>query len=249
MIVSSAEAAALVLKTNDLALAGRPRSVTLDIAGCGGKGLLFAPYGDHWRHIRKACVVELLSSKQVKRMEGIRAEEVGNLLRSVRASASSSACGTINISEKVAALSNSVISRAVFGGKFTQQADYLRELDVVFRLLGGFCLVDLFPSSPLSRWLSNGERQMKRSCGRIHAIIADIVEQRKAAQAPGYGASKTDDEDLLDVLLRLQEEASLGFPLTIETIGAVLFVSIFFLYSVYMQTDRCVSFHIAGWSI
>ncbi|VAH39820.1 unnamed protein product [Triticum turgidum subsp. durum] len=125
VIVSSAEGAALVMKTNDLALAGRPCSVTLDIAGRGGKGLLFAPYGD------------------------------------------------------------------------------------------------LFPSSPLSRWLSNGERHMKRSCGRIHQIIAEIIKGRKESLDPGNGA--TDDEDLLDVLLRLQEEASLAFPLTTDTIGAVLF--------------------------
>uniref|UniRef100_A0A453A7N9 Cytochrome P450 n=1 Tax=Aegilops tauschii subsp. strangulata TaxID=200361 RepID=A0A453A7N9_AEGTS len=217
VIVSSAEGAALVMKTNDLALAGRPCSVTLDIAGRGGKGLLFAPYGDHWRQMRKLCVVELLSSKQVKRMEGIRAKEVGDLVRSITASAGA----TVNISEMVAALSNDVISQAVFGGKFPQQEEYLRELDEVFRLLGGFCLVDLFPSSPLSRWLSNGERHMKRSCARIHQIIAEIIKGRKESLNPGNGA--TDDEDLLDVLLRLQEEASLAFPLTTDTIGAVLF--------------------------
>ncbi|KAM3393565.1 hypothetical protein ACQJBY_014342 [Aegilops geniculata] len=220
VIVSSAEGPALVMKTNDLALAGRPCSVTLDIAGHGGKGLLFAPYGDHWRQMRKLCVVELLSSKQVKRMEGIRAKEVGDLVRSITASAGA----TVNISEMVAALSNDVISQAVFGGKFPQQEEYLRQLDEVFRLLGGFCLVDLFPSSPLSRWLSNGERHMKRSCGRIHQIIAEIIKGRKESLDPGNGASSgTDDEDLLDVLLRLQEEACLAFPLTTDTIGAVLF--------------------------
>jgi hypothetical protein len=41
--------------------------------------------------------------------------------------------------------------------------------------------------------------------------------------------SRADDEDLLDVLLRLQEEDAFAFPLTTESIGAVLFVSIFFL--------------------
>ncbi|EMS55499.1 hypothetical protein TRIUR3_30784 [Triticum urartu] len=64
------------------------------------------------------------------------------------------------------ALSNDVVTRAVFGGKFSQQGEYLCELDKAFKLLGGFYLVDLFPSSRLVRWLSNGERQMKKSCGR-----------------------------------------------------------------------------------
>ncbi|KAM3393485.1 hypothetical protein ACQJBY_014287 [Aegilops geniculata] len=221
MIVSSAEVAALVMKINDVTFSNRPRTVTTDIFGCGGKDIGFAPYGDRWRQMRKVCIMELLSPKQVKRMEGIRAEEVGNLIRSIATAASTGA--TINVSQKVAALSNNVVTRAVFGGRFAQQAEYLRELGKALALLGGFCLDDLFPSSRLVRWLSNGERTVKKSCGRMQRIIADIIQGRKDMRAAGIGACGTGDEDLLDVLLRLQREDSLEFPLTTETIGAVLF--------------------------
>ncbi|XBI50956.1 hypothetical protein VPH35_033554 [Triticum aestivum] len=201
VIVSSAEAAALVMKTNDLAFAGRPHSATLDIFSCGGSGIVFAPYGDPWRQMRKVCTMELLSSKQVRRMDGIRPEQVGNLLRYVVAAASTGAA--VDVSEKVMALSNDVVSRA---------------LDEAFVLLGGFCLVDLFPSSRLVRWLSNGERHMRRSYGHIQRINADVIEGRKAARAAAQ-----DDDDLLDVLLRLQEKDAFTFPMTTESIGAVLF--------------------------
>uniref|UniRef100_A0ACD5V087 Uncharacterized protein n=1 Tax=Avena sativa TaxID=4498 RepID=A0ACD5V087_AVESA len=46
-----------------------------------------------------------------------------------------------------------------------------------------------------------------------------MAERRQAAD----DAASTHDEDFLDVLLRLQEEDSLMFPLTSETIGAVIF--------------------------
>ncbi|KAI4969910.1 hypothetical protein ZWY2020_000824 [Hordeum vulgare] len=221
VVVSNAEVAALVMKTNDLAFASRPCSATQDIFGCGGKGIAFAPYSDHWRQMRKICVMELLNSKQVRRMEGVRAEEAGNLVRSI----ASSTGATVNVSEMVRALSNDVVCRAVFGGKFAQQDEYLRELDEAFALVGGFCLVDLFPSSRLVRWLSNGERRMRRSYARIQRIIAAIVDERRATQAAGDRPCGDDDEDLLDVLLRLQLEDSLEFPLTKEIMGAVLFVS------------------------
>ena len=231
VIVSSAEAAALVMKTNDLAFAGRPRSATLDIFGCGGRGIVFAPYGDPWRQMRKVCTMELLSSKQVRRMDGIRPDQVGSLLHYVADAASMGA--VVNVSEKVMALSNDVVSRAVFGGKFPQQEEYLRELDEAFVLLGGFCLVDLFPSSRLVRWLCKGERHMRRSYGHIQRINADVIEGHKAARAATQdGASSTDDDDLLDVLLRLQEKDAFTFPMTTESIGAVLFVSNF-LYASY----------------
>uniref|UniRef100_M8CDV7 Putative Cytochrome P450 71D11 n=1 Tax=Aegilops tauschii TaxID=37682 RepID=M8CDV7_AEGTA len=181
VVVSNAEAAALVMKTNDRAFASRPCSATQDIFGCGGKGIAFAPYSDHWRQMRKICVTELLNSKQVRRMEGVRAEEAGNLVRSITASAGA----TVNVSEKVRALSNDVVCRAVFGGKFARQDEYLRELDEAFALVGGFCLVDLFPSSRLVRWLSNGERRMRTSYGRIQRIIAGIIDERKDTRAAG----------------------------------------------------------------
>uniref|UniRef100_A0A453A7E9 Cytochrome P450 71D11 n=1 Tax=Aegilops tauschii subsp. strangulata TaxID=200361 RepID=A0A453A7E9_AEGTS len=121
------------------------------------------------------------------------------------------------------ALSNDVVTRAVFGGKFAQQGEYIRELQEVFRLLGGFCLVDLFPSSRLVRWLSSGERHMKTSYGCIQRIIADVIEERKGTRASDAGSSTAGEEDMLEVLLRLQQEDSLKFPLTTETMAAVLF--------------------------
>ena len=60
----------------------------------------------------------------------------------------------------------------------------------------------------------------------MQCIIANVIEERKAARAAGVGPDD-DKEDLLDVLLRLQKDDSLEFPLTTESICAVLFVSIF----------------------
>jgi cytochrome P450 len=221
VVVSGAESAEQVMKTNDMAFAGRPGSPTQDILG-GGQGIIFAPYGQHWRQMRKVCIAELLSSVQVRRMEGIRLEEVGSLLRYIAAAAASTGA-TVNLSEKAMSLGNGVVSRAVFGGKFIQQEDFIRELQVVLTLLGGFCLVDLFPSSRLARWLSFGAQRMKSGYARMQGIIDDVIEGRRKAAAQGCS---TDGEDLLGVLLRLQEEDSLAVPLTRDSMCAVLVVSI-----------------------
>ena len=176
VIVSSAEAAALVMKTNDLDFASLPCSPLQDIISCGSMGIIFGPYGDRWRQMRKICIVELLSSKHVRRMEGIKANEVGNLLYSM-----ATAGTTINVSAKTATLSSDVVTRAVFGGKFTRRDEYLHELSKVNELMGSFCLVELFLSSRLVRLLSNGEHLMRSSYDRIQHIITEIIEGRKAA--------------------------------------------------------------------
>ena len=221
VVVSSAEAVEQVMKTNDIAFSYRRTTELQDIVGFGGKGIIFAPYDNRWRQMRKVCIMELLNSKQVKRMEDIRAEEVGRLLRSIITATAVGA--TVNISQKAAALSNAVVTRAVFGGKFARQEEYLREINQLLELLGGFCLVDLFPSSRLVRWFSTCERRTKKSCDLIQHIITGVLDERKVVRAAGDGACSTDDEDLLDVLLRLQEEDSLAYPLTTENITTVLF--------------------------
>ncbi|XP_020185522.1 zealexin A1 synthase-like [Aegilops tauschii subsp. strangulata] len=220
VVISSAEAVAQVFKANDVALSNHSSSRLQDIVGFGGKGILFAPYGEHWRQMRKVCITELLSTKQVKRMEGIRAEEVGNLIRSINTATAAGA--TVNVSEMVSVLSNDIVTRAVFGGKFARQEEYLHEIGKLMDLIGGFCLVDLFPSSWLVQWFSTAERRTKRSCDLIQSIIADIFEKRKAARASRHGAY-SDDEEMLNVLLRLLEEDSLAYPLTTEIIVTVMF--------------------------
>ncbi|CAL4940056.1 unnamed protein product [Urochloa decumbens] len=188
VIVSSPEAAMEVMKINDPIFASRPRGAMLDVVSFGGKGLILAPYGEHWRQMRKVCMVELLSTRQPGLTE----------------------------------LTNNVIARAVFSGKCQQQQEYLLELGVGTTLVGGFSLADLFPSSRLAKWLSGTTCNLRKSHNRIQDIISGIILERKEKQRssafPGF-----EDEDLLDVLLRLQEEDSLAFPLTAEIINAVIY--------------------------
>ncbi|KAF8729037.1 hypothetical protein HU200_018348 [Digitaria exilis] len=219
VVVSSPEAAAEVMKANDPVFASRPRGATADVVGFGGKGLIFAPYGEHWRQMRKVCVVELLSARQVRRMERIRQAEAATAM-----AASPSADAVINLSQGLTALTNNVIARAAFGGECRQQQAYLLEIEVVATLAAGFNLPDLFPSSRLARWLSGAVRDLRRSHARVERITAGIVQERMEKRSTSHGivGADVDDEDLLDVLLRLQEEGSLAFPITTEIIGAVI---------------------------
>jgi cytochrome P450 len=201
VIASTPEAAMEVLKTNDLALATRPSGPTMDIVGSGGKGLVFAPYGEHWRQTRKVCVLELLSTRQVRLIESIKQDEVEHLVQSVAAASS-----VVKLGKALAKLTSNVVARAAFGGKCPQQEEYLRELERMTMLVGGFSLVDLFPSSRLVRWLSGAERDVRRSHARVQRILGDIIEQRKEKKPTSASAAIRDDEDLLDVLLRLQKE-------------------------------------------
>ncbi|CAN6227384.1 unnamed protein product [Urochloa humidicola] len=173
LVVSGAEAAELVMKTHDLAFCSRPTtSVTIDIVDCKGKGIGFAPYGGRWRQMKKIVVMELLSAAQVKRIESIRADEVGRILRSITDAAGAGEDGVVNVSEEVKALAPDLVAMAMFGGKCAEKSEFVVQYDEISKLVSGFFPVDLFPSSRLVRWLSIGERRLVRSYGRIQGIIA-----------------------------------------------------------------------------
>ncbi|GJN37020.1 hypothetical protein PR202_gb25938 [Eleusine coracana subsp. coracana] len=128
IVVSSPEAATEV-KTNDPVFASRPWGATLDIVSCGGKSFIFAPYGEYWRQMRKVCVVELLSARQVRRMERIRQDEVARLVESIIASAASP---VVDLSQELTKLTNNIVGWAVFGGNCRQQREYLQQLGVAW---------------------------------------------------------------------------------------------------------------------
>jgi cytochrome P450 len=89
VVASSADAAREVMRTHDLAFATRPLSPTaMALLGDGSLGLVFAPYGDGWRQMRRLCTAELLSARRVRSFRVVREDEVCRLLRSVAAKAS-----------------------------------------------------------------------------------------------------------------------------------------------------------------
>ncbi|CAL1388664.1 unnamed protein product [Linum trigynum] len=87
VVISSPEAAKLVLKTHDLVFASRPSLLVARIIFYGCKDIGFAPYGEYWRQMRKICIVELLSARRVASFRSIREEEVSNLISRIRVAA------------------------------------------------------------------------------------------------------------------------------------------------------------------
>lgn len=76
LVASSPETAKEVMKTHDVNFANRPFDLVASVVGYNASGIMFSPYGKHWRQLRKICTLELLSSKQVQSLRSVREEEV-----------------------------------------------------------------------------------------------------------------------------------------------------------------------------
>ncbi|KAM3296014.1 hypothetical protein ACQJBY_038376 [Aegilops geniculata] len=221
LVVSSAEAAREVLKTHDAAFASRHLTPTLAVFSRGGHDILFSPYGDLWRQLRRVCVLELLSARRVQSFRHIREDEAARLLRSVSdecaRSGDAGLGAVVEIGEGMSRMINDVVVHSAVGSRCPRRDEFLREIDESVKLTAGFNLADLFPSSALARWLSRGLRETERCNCHVRDILNDIIRDRVG------GADGSDSEDvLLGVLLRVQRDGGGQCNLTTEIITTVI---------------------------
>jgi alpha-guaiene 2-oxidase len=109
------------------------------------KDIVFAPYGKYWREIRKMCVMELFSTKQIISFKYIREEEIQNLIQWI----SSSSCGgeIVELTKGLLVLTNNVAFRAIVGSNCNDRVLVLTEIMKAFEYDTVFSLPNLFPSS------------------------------------------------------------------------------------------------------
>jgi hypothetical protein len=107
------------------------------------------------------------------------------------------------------------------GGRCKERDAFL-ELDRSLKLSAGFNPADLWPSSRLAVRFSGAVRRAKECRDAVYGILDGIIQEHLERMDSGGGH----DEDLIDVLLRIQKEGGLQFPLDMDAIKSVIFVRI-----------------------
>ncbi|CAM8896975.1 unnamed protein product [Rhodiola kirilowii] len=213
LIISSPEMAKEALKTHDAIFADRPYFISSSVMSYDSKNIVFAPYGDYWRQLRRICIQELLSPKRVQSFRSIREDEIQNLVRWMRTQAGKQ----INFTKKIFDLTYSVTARAAFGKIVKRQDEFVDLMTENFRISGGFDLGDMYPSLPILSRLSGYRPKLEKLHKQSDEILQGIIDDH--VENPNTDLSH---EDLVDVLLRIRKAGDLDVPLTDAHIKAVL---------------------------
>ncbi|KAK1352747.1 premnaspirodiene oxygenase-like [Heracleum sosnowskyi] len=220
VVISSAKAAKQALRTNDLALADRPGLVLGEIILANCRDIVLALYGDYWRQMRKICTLELLSVKKVRSFRAIRENESEHLLETIKKSIGS----PFNLSESVADLAHGVISIAATGKR--SDDELAKIVEEISYWGAGFLLPDLFPSIKFLSTLTGMRTGIQKLRNAIDPIFGSIIEehrQKLATKKEGTTIDNdADEEDLIDVLLRVNENERLEFPMTSNDIQGIV---------------------------
>ncbi|GFP86335.1 premnaspirodiene oxygenase [Phtheirospermum japonicum] len=227
IVVSSPEISKEILKDNDPNYANRGETIAVEIMWYNYTNLVFSPYGEYWRQMRKICILELLSVKSVRSFGSIRNDELSRLIQSIRLSSGK----PVNLTENIFSMINSVTCRAMCGTVCIDKVALIKLLKDGLQLAGGFEIADLFPSSKIVSALSWSRRRLVRMRQKIDVILDGIIDEHKqnllrmAGESEGLarrGNGESGSEDLIDVLLRVKESGELEFPISYDNIKGVL---------------------------
>ncbi|KAL6654869.1 hypothetical protein ACP70R_008334 [Stipagrostis hirtigluma subsp. patula] len=217
VVVSSAEAARELFTGRGTAFEQRPGSPAIDELSRHGMGVIFAPYGEQWRQLRRILVTELLSARRVEAFRRVRADEAARLVSSL-ASSSPPPGRPVDVGERLAEFVADSSVRAIFGDRLPDRAAFLRMVRRGVEPSSLFDLRDLFPSSRLVRMLPrSGKAERHRQ--DMFRLVDDILQNHEERRMAGDG---DDEHDMIDVLLRIQHDDTARVALTPGVIRAVL---------------------------
>ncbi|KAL8246834.1 hypothetical protein R6Q59_008050 [Mikania micrantha] len=215
IIISSPRLAKQVLKTHDLALASRPTSLASRVLFYENTNIAFTPYGDYWRQLRKICSLQLLSAKKVRSFGAIRQQEFNKFMKSLSLLPDGE---PINVREKVSEMVNNVVCVSSFGDNCRQRTQLLEIIDRFGRELSGFCLADVFPSYEFVSRIMGRKSNLLKLRKYFDEILDEILGDRLCRRS---NRDASNEEDLLEVLLKIKDEDGIGFAITNDNIKAI----------------------------
>ncbi|PKA52399.1 Premnaspirodiene oxygenase [Apostasia shenzhenica] len=215
--ITSPELAREILKTHDKIFACRPPLMSSTYILYNNSSLVFSPCGKYWSELRKLCAMNLFTNKRIKGFGQIRQEASRNLVERIRA-----AEGTlpVSMSELFLEVAYLTIAKAAFGkdGSSVHQKSFFTACKEFFKLAGGFHLQEFFPSLGFLGDFTGLKARMKGIHKLFDAIMNEVIEMHQSRTVN----EGDPDEDLLDVMLRLQREGALDIPLNMDSIKAVV---------------------------
>ncbi|XWS27748.1 hypothetical protein CRYUN_Cryun25bG0007300 [Craigia yunnanensis] len=207
VIVSSPAVAKEIMKTQDINFSYRPALAVVKIITYDFTSIAFAPYGNYWRHLRKVCTTELLNAKRVQSFRSIREEEVLNLIKMIHKSDGK----PINLSKKIFSMTYAITAKAAFGKKCKDQEIYIASNTEISKLVSRVHLADFYPSVKVFRLFSGLTQKAEKIHKENDRIVGNIIKEHREKRASEKGRDEEAEEDLVDVLLRLQEQDEFPF--------------------------------------
>ncbi|KAH6809292.1 hypothetical protein C2S51_027075 [Perilla frutescens var. frutescens] len=224
IIISSPKLAKEVMKTQDLAFCGRSSLLGQRKMSYNCTDMVFSPYGEYWREVRKITAIHLFSLKKTQSFRPIREDEISRMMTKISSfSHASSNRRAVNLSHMATALGSTLISRIAFGKRYEEDGPEMRRFENLLKeaqaVLSGFYVSDYFPSFSWVDKLTGILDRLERNFNDLDSFYQEMIDEHLDPRR----VKKVDEEDdILDILIKLKHDESSSIDLTTTHIKALL---------------------------
>lgn len=222
LILSSWEMARECFTVHDRVFSSRPTVTASKLLGYNCVMFGFAPYGPYWREVRKIVTIELLSNHRLEKLKHMRITElevaVNELYYSWSSQGSPENGVSVDMKQWFGNLCFNVLLRMVAGKRYfgassdDGEAQHCQKVIRDFmHLFGVPVLSDAIPL--LKWWDMNGvKKEMKKTAKELDQLFGEWLEEHKQRRLSlSEQAAAREEQDLMDVMLRILEENPIPF--------------------------------------
>ncbi|KAF3513359.1 hypothetical protein F2Q69_00000244 [Brassica cretica] len=185
LIVSSADALEEITKNHDITISNRPTNTSLNPLKGNGQDLVYHPYGDHWKGVRKITALHLMSKNVVNRFQTLRDEEISSMLETIHFSSLKGE--EIDMSHMFNTVVSNVVHRSYTGRYKKEEKKGLENATRVFlnwdvqfkKVLGSFCVQDLFPILAWMDRFTGFKTLLKSTYLELDDIMETLINERE----------------------------------------------------------------------
>ncbi|KAL9997313.1 putative oxidoreductase [Helianthus debilis subsp. tardiflorus] len=209
LVVSSPSAAEECLAKNDIIFANRPKMLYGKIIGVNYTNLVWSPYNDNWRNLRRIATIEILSIHRLNEFHHIRVEETRLLIRKLLFGFNSGS-SQVTMTSAFYELTLNVMMRMISGKRYfgddnlelEEEGNQFREIVGETLVLGGAS--NLGDYLPVLSWLGvkGLEKKLIKLQEKRDVFFQGLIDQlRKSKGTEDVNKRKT----MIELLLSLQE--------------------------------------------
>ncbi|KAJ0795324.1 putative cytochrome P450 [Helianthus annuus] len=233
LVVSSPSMAEECLTKNDIVFANRPRLLAGKYLGYNYTSLIYAPYGDHWRNLRRIYSLEILSANRIREFEPIRDDEVRLMVRKLYRSSSKQ--GTmVQVKSMLIDLTLNAMMRMISGKRYYYSSDDVptveekekahdfREIvDEVSKVMGATHVGDYLP---MLRWLgvTKLEERLITLQAKRDMFLQELLEELKGSVKNSSDGKQK--KNMIQMLLYLKQTEPQNY--TDEMIRSIMLVTL-----------------------
>ncbi|XP_019174307.1 PREDICTED: isoflavone 2'-hydroxylase-like [Ipomoea nil] len=208
LLVSSPSAVEQCFTKNDVVLANRPRLLAGKYLGYDYTTLVWAPYGHHWRNLRRIASTEILSAHRIQAFADIRRDEVRSLIKRLHRDSGYKA---VDMKSAFFELTLNILMVMIAGKRYCggsaeelEQAKRFRAIvNETFQVSGATNIGDFVP---IVKWfkLNRIEDKLRVLKEKRDSFMQEFIEEHKQTRRRCCSDDRR-NKTMIDVLLSLQD--------------------------------------------